>query len=268
MIELTQISIYPVKSCRGITLTRTELTPYGLMNDRRWMVVDAQGTFLSQRTLPKMALIETFLSREGLSLKAPGSEPIEIPYVFGKNNTRTIRIWDDTCTATDCGDEAGDWLSKFLGVQSRLVTMGEDFERQVSPKYSTQRDQVGFADAFPVLLISSASLRDLNERLDLPVPMNRFRPNLVVSGCEPFAEDNWKRIAIGSTTFTIVKPCARCTVPTVDQMTATTGDEPLSTLSTYRRGEKNAVFFGQNLVNHQKSGEVVLGSEVQILQQS
>lgn len=267
MIELTQITVYPVKSCRGITLTRAELTPFGLKNDRRWMTVDAEGKFLSQRTVPKMALIEPAFSRKGLILNAPGSETIEIPFRPNDDTAHTVRIWDDTCTALDCGNDAAQWFSTFLGVDCRLVTMSDSFERSVNDKYSRQHDQVGFADAFPLLLISSASLRDLNERLDQPIPMNRFRPNLVVSGCEPYAEDRWRQIAIGRLTFVVSKPCARCTVPTVDQMKGTTGGEPLVTLSTYRRGDTNAVFFGQNLINEQKSGEIVLGSQVTLLEE-
>lgn len=268
MIELTQITVYPVKSCRGITLTRAELTPFGLKNDRRWMVVDVEGTFLSQRTTPAMARIETSVSGERLTLKAPESETIEIPFQRKSKSTRTVRIWDDTCTAQDCGDEAARWLTRFLGIDCRLVTTGDDFERPVNAKYSRDRDQVGFADAFPLLLISSASLRDLNERLDQPLPMNRFRPNIVVSGCEPYAEDRWKHISVGGLTFRVCKPCARCTVPTVDQLKGTRGEEPLVTLSTYRKSDHNAVFFGQNIINEQKSGEIVLGTEVIVLDPS
>lgn len=266
MIELTQINIYPVKSCRGITLSRAELTLFGLKNDRRWMVVDASGTFLSQRSIPRMALIETSLSEDSLTLKAPGCETIEIPFQWKNPLPRTVTIWDDTCTAQDCGDNAAEWFTHFLETESRLVTMGGSFSRSVNKKYAHQADQVGFADAFPLLLISSASLRDLNGRLDLPVPMNRFRPNLVVSGCEPFAEDFWKRFSIGELKFEVSKPCARCTVPTVDQSNGIQGKEPLTTLATYRKGNDKDVFFGQNLLNEQKSGELILGMEIKILE--
>ena len=268
MTELTQINIYPVKSCKGMTVTRAELTPFGLKNDRRWMAVDVNGTFLSQRTIPKMALIETSFAREGLVLKAPNSEAIEIPFQLKTNSPRIVKIWDDACTAQDCGDEAAQWFSEFLGIESRLVTMGNLFDRSVSTEYSQHNDRVGFADAFPLLLISSASLRDLNERLDMPIPMNRFRPNLVVSGCEPYAEDRWKRISMGGISFGVSKPCARCTIPSVDQTTGEKGKEPLATLSTYRIGNSNEVFFGQNLINEQKSGEIVLGMEASVLEQA
>jgi len=268
VIELTQINIYPVKSCKGMTQTRAELTPYGLKNDRRWMAVDVHGKFLSQRTIPKMALIEPLLMDHGLLLKAPNAEPVEIPFHATKHPSRTVSIWDDTCTAQDCGDAAAEWFTDFLEIDSRLVTIGDAFDRSVSGKYSKHHDQVGFADAFPLLLISSASLRDLNARLDLPIPMNRFRPNIVVSGCEPYEEDRWKRIVVGELFFEVSKPCARCTVPTVDQATGTKGKEPLTTLATYRKGNNNDVFFGQNLINEQKSGEIVLGTEVRILERA
>jgi uncharacterized protein YcbX len=268
VIELTQINIYPVKSCKGTSLARARLTPFGFENDRNWMVVGEDGTFLSQRTIPRMSLIETTLSDDTLQFKAPGLEILEVPKNLDPLSLVDVVIWNDTCSAVDCGDDAAAWLTEFLKVRCRLVTMGKTFSRAVSARYSTKKDQVGFADAFPFLLISSASLRDLNERLDLPVPMNRFRPNLVVSGCEPFAEDRWDHLAIGSLTFRVSKPCARCTVPAVDQSTGVPGTEPLATLATYRKLEGGKVYFGQNLVNEQKSGELVLGSEAIILQHS
>ncbi|HEY6953133.1 MAG TPA: MOSC N-terminal beta barrel domain-containing protein [Bacteroidota bacterium] len=266
MVELTQINVYPVKSCKGLTLSLAELTSYGLKNDRRWMVVDAAGTFLSQRSVPTMALIEPTLSQNVLNLKAPGMESIEVPFEHTKSSPRSVRIWDDSCTAEDCGDDAARWFSQFLGVDCRLVSIGTTYGRYVGAQYSTHQDQVSFADAFPLLLISSASLRDLNSRLDQPVPMNRFRPNLVVSGCEPFAEDQWKRITINGFAFSVSKPCARCTVPGVDQMTGIVAQEPLTTLATYRKGTGNKVLFGQNLINEQKSGKITIGNEVTILE--
>lgn len=265
MVELTQINIYPVKSCKGTTLTRAGLTAFGLEYDRHWMVVDADGTFLSQRAIPRMALIEPSLTNDGLVLKAPNCETIELPRVTTTESPRTVKIWNDVCTAQDCGDLAAGWFTQFLGINARLVTLGGAYHRSVNAKYSTNQDQVGFADAFPLLLISSASLRELNDRLDSPIPMNRFRPNLVISGCDPYAEDRWVRFSAGGLTFKVSKPCARCTVPTVDQTTGTKGKEPSVTLSTYRK-INNDVYFGQNVINEQKSGELVLGMEVTILE--
>ncbi len=267
MIQLTQINIFPVKSCKGSSQSRAAVTPFGFEHDREWMVVDESGKFLSQRVMPAMALIEPTLSDEYLLLKAPGVETLEIPKASPSIKPREVQIWDDRCTAADCGEEAAQWLTDVLKVSCRLVTRGKDFHRNVSPQYSTKNDQVSFADAFPFLLISSASLRDLNDRLEQPVPMNRFRPNLVVSGCDPYAEDGWDHIAVGALTFRVCKPCARCTIPSVDQSTGIRKTEPLTTLATYRTDDRGKVFFGQNLVNEQKSGELVVGSEVIILQE-
>jgi uncharacterized protein YcbX len=265
VLELTQITVYPVKSCKGLTLTRASLTPFGLELDRRWMVVDANNTFVSQRSLPSMALIEPLPSDRTLRLKAPGMEDLEVSIPPTEASPRPVNIWEDVCAALDCGDGAARWFSQFLGTACRLVSIGTDYKRAVNPNYAADNDQVSFADAFPLLLISSASLRDLNARLDTPIPMNRFRPNIVVSGCDPYAEDQWQRVSIGPVTFRVSKPCARCTVPTVDQTTGIAGQEPLATLATYRKGRDGKVFFGQNMINEQKSGEIVLGSEVTIL---
>ena len=264
-LRLSHINVYPVKSCKGISLKSAELTPYGLANDRQWMVVDQSGVFLSQRTMPKMALIEVFVTPSRLALSAPGQDQIEIVRRSETSPLHEVRIWKDSCSASDCGDPVADWLSSFLGISCRLVTMSDSFVRHVDPAYSRDADEVGFADAFPFLLISTASLRDLNSHLELPIPMNRFRPNLVVEGCHPYAEDGWIEISIGSLVFRISKPCARCTVPTVDQDTGIKGLEPLRTLATIRRGTGDKVFFGQNLINENKFGTITVGSEIKIL---
>jgi uncharacterized protein YcbX len=268
VIELTQINIYPVKSCKGTTLARCRLTEFGLLNDRRWMVVDAQNSFLSQRSLPRMSLIEPFVETGSLILKAPNARTLEIPFEADSRAPRSVRIWDDSCIAHDCGDEAAQWFTEVLETEARLVIRGDKFQRPLNTKYAVHGDQVGFADAFPLLLISSASLRDLNDRLDHPIPMNRFRPNLVVSGCDPYAEDRWRRLFIGDITVRVCKPCARCTVPTVNQSTGIAGKEPLTTLATYRKGSGEKVFFGQNLINEQKDGELVVGMEIKIEEQA
>jgi uncharacterized protein YcbX len=266
MIQLSQINIYPVKSCKGISLSRAELTPYGLADDRRWMIIDSHGTFVSQRSTPKMALIEPLFTGSSLKLAAPDLSLLEVPLQQEGSTKVNVRIWDDLCDALDCGDSAARWFSQFLDMECRLVEMGGTFDRPVNTKYAMNGDLVGFADAFPLLLISTASLRDLNSRLEMPVPMNRFRPNLVIDGCKPYEEDTWRRISIGNVTFRVSKPCSRCTVPTVDQATGMRGHEPLKTLSAYRKGNNEKVFFGQNLVHEQKSGELAVGSKVLVLQ--
>lgn len=265
-IHLGRITIYPVKSCKGINLSRAELSQFGLLNDRRWMLVDADMVFLSQRRLPSMALIEPELSDSILRLKAPGAETIEIVRSIPNSKHVVVKVWNDDCEAYDCGDVVARWFTTFLDIDCRLVAMGNDFVRAVDSRYASGDDQVGFADAFPLLLISQASLDDLNSRLDTPVPMDRFRPNLVVEGCHPFAEDTWRKISVGDFVFRVGKPCARCTIPTVNQTTAERGKEPMQTLSQYRKGPDNKTFFGQNIVNEQKTGTIVVGSTVTILE--
>lgn len=174
-----------------------------------------------------------------------------------------VQVWNDRCPAQLCGDSADAWLSDFLDRPCRLVHMADETVRQVDLKYAALGDRTAFADGFPLLLISQASLDDLNSRLTDSVPMIRFRPNLVVSGCEPYAEDHWRKIRIGELTLRVVKPCSRCKITTVDPGSGETGSEPLKTLSGYRR-EGNRVFFGQNLV-HEGTGELALDMPVEVL---
>jgi uncharacterized protein YcbX len=175
-----------------------------------------------------------------------------------------VQVWGDNCLAQSAGAKAAAWLSQFLGLDCRLFFMPESTRREVDPTYAAPTDQVGFADGFPFLLISEASLADLNQRLEQPLPMARFRPNLVVSGCEPYAEDSWKRIRIGELTFRVAKPCSRCVIPTINPETAEKSVEPLRTLNSYRR-EGNKVYFGQNLL-HDGIGELKAGMLVEVLE--
>ena len=260
---LVAIYIYPVKSCRGISLTYASLNEWGLKYDRNWMVVNADGHFLTQRQLPRLAMVETALEPNFLCLRAPLMPDLRLSLFSRDNEEVDVKVWQDQCRAIDQGDEVAQWFSSFLGVTCRLVRMTEKFNRPVDPNYAPQKAQVNFADGFPLLMISEASLADLNKRLSEPLPMNRFRPNLVVSGCEPFAEDYWQSVRIGNVTFHGVKPCQRCIITTIDQTTGVrSGREPLITLA-YRR-MKGGVIFGQNLV-HTGSGEVSVGNVVEVL---
>jgi len=256
--------MYPVKSLSGITLDRADIVQRGIAFDRHWMVVDADGVFLTQRQHPRMALVRTSLGTDCLRLAAPEMPPLELPLSDPGGERVEAQVWGDRCLAASAGDRAADWLSHYLGVAARLVFMPQEHRRQVDPDYAREGDQVGFADGFPFLLISEASLADLNSRLQQPLPMNRFRPNLVVSGCEPYAEDRWRRIRIGEISFRLVKPCSRCVITTVNQHSAEKGQEPLSTLSTYRR-RGNKVYFGQNLL-HDAVGELRTGMQVEVLE--
>jgi uncharacterized protein YcbX len=225
------------------------------------MLVDETGKFLSQRQLPRMALITVLLEGEQLVVKAPNRETLSIPLHLDRNRI-PVQVWNDVCEAIPLGEEVSQWFSEFLETSCQLVYMPDSSFRPVNPRYTTDKQQVSFADGFPFLLISEASLQDLNQRLDEPVPMNRFRPNLVVSGCEAFAEDGWCSIRIGSIPFRVVKPCERCIITTVNQALGIRGKEPLQTLAQYRR-RNGQILFGQNLIQG-KLGTLQVGDSVEI----
>ncbi len=264
MITLSALAVYPVKSARGIGLASAAVGSRGLDGDRRWMVVDETRAFLTQRTHPRLALIAVAASGRELVLSAPGMPEIAVEPPGAGAAAVAVQVWDDVCAARSAGDEAAGWLSALLGTRCGLVYLPDDSHRAVAPRAGVPSAEVGFADAFPFLLLSEASLADLNRRLARPVPMDRFRPNLVVAGCPPYAEDGWRQIRIGPLAFHVAKPCSRCATTTVDQATGERGREPLATLATYRRvGDK--VLFGQNLV-HEGTGTLRLGDEVTVLE--
>jgi len=255
---------YPVKSCGGTSLASATVGPRGIVGDRRWMVVDETGEFLTQRELHRMALVSPRLIHNGLlELSAPGMPPLTVA-PDGREDRVDVSIWSDRCVALDEGPSAAEWLSAFLEVRCRLVRFPDDATRRVDPQYGSPNDQVGFADGFSFLLTSCASLDDLNHRLAAALPMNRFRPNIVVSGGEAFEEDRWTRISIDGIVFAVVKPCARCVITTVDQRTGEASHEPLRTLATFRNVAGRGVMFGQNLI-HEQSGVLHVGAEVAVL---
>ena len=261
---LSGLYVYPIKSTGGIPLEAWDVDGRGLRYDRRWMLVDEDGWFISQRELPRMALILVRIEPDRLVVNAPQMPALELPLGPTTGKTVPARIWDDVVEASPVGEDADRWFGEFLDVRCRLVFLPDESVRPVDPDYGETGDQVGLADGFPFLLISEASLADLNARLEHPLPMNRFRPNLVVAGCEAFAEDGWRVVRIGPITFRVVKPCSRCAITTVDQESAATGKEPLRTLARFRRvGTK--VLFGQNLI-HDGTGTLCTGHPVEILQ--
>jgi hypothetical protein len=259
-LHLTEINIYPIKSARGISLRSAQLDDMGLKFDRRWMVVDEHGHFLTQRTLPRMALIDVALKEDHLSVQSRGLGELTVPYRSSTHELLRVQVWNDELDAINLGPEAASWFTELLGFRCRLVQMPDNPSRFVDGKYAPASSPVSFADAFPLLLISEMSLKDLNERLIEPVPMNRFRPNLVIDGSYAFEEDSWRAFQIGSVSFRVAKPCARCTVPTVDQDTGESGKEPIRTLSTYRTRDSK-VYFGQNLI-HDSRGMLNVGDLV------
>jgi uncharacterized protein YcbX len=263
-VTVSALYYYPIKSCGGISVTGADVESRGFRYDRMCMVTDPEGGFLTQRDHPRLALIRPRVVGSTLVLSGPGLADLELE-LADTGPASTVKVWDDSCLAVDQGDPAGVWLSRFLGVPCRLVRMQKDHVRPIDPDYATgEDDQVGFADGFPFLLISQASLADLNSRLAEPLPMNRFRPNIVVDGCAAFAEDGWKHIRIGDMTFSVVKPCARCVVTTTDQATAERDQEPLRTLATYRQVPNRGVMFGQNLI-HRGTGTIRTGDRVDVV---
>lgn len=261
-IRVSELNIYPVKSLRQISLQKSKLGMFGLENDRRWMVVDDQGMMLTQRQISRMCLIQPSLQENGIKLSVEGKPDITIN-IPDSGEVKSVTVWDDECRAYDAGVEAANWLSEFLLRDCRLVYFPDDEFRQVDLQYANQGERTAFSDGFPLLLISQASLDDLNRRLSQPITMNRFRPNLVVSGCDAYAEDQWRKIRIGNINFRIVKPCSRCVIPNIDIETGRRGNEPAATLVSYRRKDNN-IFFGQNVIT-EGVGELTIDMPVEII---
>ncbi len=286
MPYISSLHVYPVKSCAGHELTRAELDTRGIRDDRSWIVVGDGGgqpgqpgpsgssgppgsraplSPLTQREAPALALVQPALASGGLALSAPGMEDLSVPRLEEGPN-RKVDVWGDLCDGIDQGDDAADWFSTYLDASCRLLSFSPDFVRPVDPDFARRPgDQVGFADGFPLLVISEASLADLNARLETPLRMNRFRPNVVVADCPPYAEDTWKRVRAGEVEIDLVKPCGRCATTLVEQESGTPGKEPLRTLATYRKFDRPAPSFGHNAV-HRSPGVLEAGMAVQILE--
>lgn len=267
-LSLSAINIYPVKSLQGIALQAASATPRGLEHDRRLMVVDAQGEFLTQRRFPRMATVWTDIGDGILSLSAPDAGSVEVPLEPGGATTLRVRVWGSECDAVPVSAGADAWLSDYLGQPCRLVYMPERSQRFSPERFAGPGHLVGFADAYAYLLVGEGSLADLNARLARrghpALPMNRFRPNLVVAGGEAYAEDGWKEIRIGEAVLRAAKPCGRCQVTTTDQATGEVrGPEPLATLAAYRESDVYGVMFGMNLVTV-KPGRVRVGDRVEV----
>ena len=269
-ITLSAIHVYPVKSLGGIALAKGEMTTRGLKHDRRFMLVDHDHEFVSQRELPKMATVWTEIINGQLEFSAPDRDPVRVdaePRAATSHALRNVRVWDSTVAAHTVSAAADEWLSDYLGAEVRLVYMPDSSLRHCDPQYATNNDIVSFADGFPLLVTNEDSLADLNVRISRNggtlVPMNRFRSNLVVRGAAAWAEDGWNEIAIGDAVFRAAKPCGRCQITTTDQATGEVrGPEPLNTLATFRETDKG-ILFGVNLVPV-KLGTVQVGDEVKI----
>jgi hypothetical protein len=263
-LQLLSIHTYPIKSCAGIDHDTALAEARGFQGDRRFMIVDRDGKFITQRTDPNLARVKLKNESSGLRVSAQGFSDLHVPFDFDKDTKKAVEVWSSTLEAWDCGEAVADWFSRFLTRPVRLVGMDADIQRKRTSTVNAEDFEVSFADGYPYLLTASASLDDLNARLETPVPMDRFRANLVVSTEAAFIEESWRRIQIGSIIFQVVKPCGRCTITTVNQSSGIAGKEPLKTLSTYRRAG-NQVNFGMNLLA-ETTGPVKRGDSVTVIQ--
>lgn len=270
-IVLSGIRRYPVKSCRGHDLDAATVEPWGLAGDRRWMLVDDTGTAVTARKHPRMVLITPEPRDDGLLVRAPGAEPLAVP-APGPGAPTDVRVWSDTVAATPATAAAHAWFSEVVGIPLRLVYLDDPRRRRTDPGYGRPTDVVSFADGYPLLLTAQESLDALNHLIGpvvgpgaAPLPVTRFRPNLVVAGAPAWAEDGWRRIRVGDATFRVVKACGRCVLTTVDPDTATTGPEPLRTLARQRRWD-GRVWFGMNLVPDTPGAVLHVGDTVTVLE--
>lgn len=264
MLQLSQINIYPVKSLDGYSPDSAIVEKRGLQYDRRWLITDTEGVFMTQRTNAKMALLKAIIDDNYLIIKEKQNENncIKIP-IEARNEPFQVEVWDDKILATTVSKEADEWLSDFIGKDCHLVKMSETTERRVDEDYNTGEDIVSFADAYPFLIIGEASMQDLNERMGIPLSIRRFRANFIFKGGEPFQEDNIKHFKIGEIEFLGVKNCARCVLTTRDPDTGAKGKEPLKTLAEYRQ-KGNKILFGQNVIWHHKAWNWAWQPEVKV----
>ncbi|GAB30296.1 hypothetical protein APS_0898 [Acetobacter pasteurianus subsp. pasteurianus LMG 1262 = NBRC 106471] len=265
-LSVASVHVYPVKGLRGLSLTQARLWPWGLEADRRWMITDLQGRFITQRTCRDMALINAVPTPEGLELGKANMLPCSVRFPDAHAPTLSVTVWKDTVQARDAGEGAAVWLTEALAQPCRLVWM--DTPQQARLRHLDMAEvPVSFADGYPLLVATMASLADLNARLPegQAVPMARFRPNIVVQGATPWAEDGWLRIRVGAAILRILAPCSRCVVTTIDQATAEVPNpkEPLATLAAFHRTPKG-VMFAQNAVVEQP-GMIEVGAPVTVL---
>lgn len=297
-MNISEINIYPIKSLKGITLNEAVVEKRGLRFDRRWMLTDPDGMFFTQREVPKMATIGVRVDDGQLTVDSENAGSIPIPFEPDRGHRQDVIVWRSEVAGLVYNGEVSEWFSDALGKKCQLVRMPDSFERHVNEKFDNGNDIVSFADGYPLLLIGEASLGNLNNRIaenaerdqiredvgEPPavrrLPMNRFRPNVVVSGSGPFEEDNWARVKIGDAIFRVAKPCARCVLTTVDQSTgAFDGKEPLRTFATFRKAHQvhpdkyeaygqpaNAVLFGENLIPENPGGVIAIGNAVEVLE--
>lgn len=266
---VSSLHVYPVKGLKGIDLGEARATDRGLEHDRRWMIVDPQGEFFTQRSHPKLATIWTDLAAGALELSAPDAGAVTVPLQPPTAPPMRVRVWNSVVEAVPASREADEFLSEYLGEPCRLVFMPDTTRRSSNPAYTGDDERlVGFADGYAFLFVTEASLEDLNGRLGAKghpaLPMNRFRPNIVVAGAAPYAEDGWRQVEVGEAVMRAAKPCGRCEVTTTDQATGEVrGPEPLATLSEYRNSTEFGVMFGMNMVA-ERPGIIRVGDALRV----
>jgi uncharacterized protein len=266
-VQLASIHVYPLKGGRGVDLPSSLVEPWGLAGDRRWLLVDEEFRFMSQREHAGMArLVVTIEPGAGIAVSSAGHAPLRVAVPGPSAEMLKVTVWRSTVLAAAAGPEADAWFSAYLGQPVQLVYLDDPTRRAVDPEFGAEGDVVSFADGYPLLLTNTGSLDQLGEWLsaagDQPVPMNRFRPNVVVTGSAPWAEDRWRRVRIGSVSFRVAKPCGRCVVTTTDQVTGERGGQPLKMLAARRRFGKSLVF-GQNIIPD-SPGLIRVGDSVEI----
>jgi len=263
MPYVSKLTVYPLKSAQGINLDQINYQQRGPQFDREWMVINSKNRFLSQREFPLMCLIKTQITNKELILTAPEKEPLIIDFNNRHFKDQTVEVWKDQVDALDCGAEAANWISSYLDTRCRLVTMPGDTQRLVDNNYANNKETVSFADGFPSLILSQASLDDFNTKLDQPITMAHFRPNIVIDDCSAYAEDSWQAIKINDITFSLVKPCSRCIIPAIEPDTGKKRMDVVKALSAHRR-RGNATYFGQNAL-HDSLGEIHVGDKVELI---
>lgn len=266
MIKVSQLYIYPIKSLGGISLSSVNVTDRGFEYDRRWMLIDHNNRFLTQREFTSMALLQVQLLADGLKVfhKQDENNFIIVPFAPLKNERLATDIWGIACNPLLVSDEADKWFSAALNISCRLVYMDDDTQVKIDERYNIDNSLTSFSDGFPILMISEASLNDLNSKATEALPVNRFRPNLVISDANAFEEDSMKEFVINDIHFYGVKPSSRCVLTTIDQNTAAKGKEPLKTLAAYRN-MNNKIYFGENVIAA-GTGTIHIGDSITILQ--
>lgn len=263
-LVVSGIYIYPIKSLGGVSLTESILEEKGLQYDRRWVLTDSKGMFITQRKYPLLSLLQVSISDDVITVFQKDNPGQKISFNTNQQTGDEIEvsIWDDITKGIEVDRTISNWFSDYMNMEVKLLKMPEQVRRNVDIKYASNNEIVSFADGYPCLIIGQSSLDELNKKLEKPIEMDRFRPNIVFTGGEPHAEDSFQDFEIDNVLFSAVKPCARCVLITIDQQHGTKSAEPLKTLSKYRT-LNNKIMFGQNLI-HRGSGTIKIGSEIQV----